>query len=175
MSSWGIGPRVVLGLRATSALRAFTGFLTLFLAFALRTDPISTSIPTIGVIGLVAGGAGGRQHDRYGDGRAAAPDHARDRAHRDARRRGDRRACGHDLVRPGRRSSRVGVGAGFSSALGKLALDALVQREVPDDVRSSAFARSETVLQLAWVVGGALGISLPIPGRLRPGHRRGRA
>jgi hypothetical protein len=58
----------------------------------------------------------------------------------------------------------VGVGAGFASALGKLSLDALVQREVPDDVRSSAFARSETVLQLAWVCGGALGISLPIPG-----------
>ena len=56
----------------------------------------------------------------------------------------------------------VGTGfcAGLSSALGKLALDALVQREVPDDVRSSAFARSETVLQLAWVVGGALGISI---------------
>jgi hypothetical protein len=48
--------------------------------------------------------------------------------------------------------------------LGKLALDALIQREVPDDVRSSAFARSETVLQVAWVVGGGIGISLPIPG-----------
>ena len=58
----------------------------------------------------------------------------------------------------------VGVGAGFASALGKLSLDALIQREVPDDVRSSAFARSETVLQLAWVFGGGLGISLPIPG-----------
>jgi hypothetical protein len=58
----------------------------------------------------------------------------------------------------------VGVGAGLSSALGKLALDALVQREVPDDVRSSAFARSETVLQLAWVIGGGIGIGLPIPG-----------
>ena len=34
--------------------------------------------------------------------------------------------------------------------------------EVPDDVRSSAFARSETVLQLAWVVGGAIGISISV-------------
>ena len=32
---WSIGPRVVLGLRAVAGLRAFTGFLTLFLAFAL--------------------------------------------------------------------------------------------------------------------------------------------
>lgn len=55
---WSIGPRVVMGLRAVAALRAFTGFLTLFLAFALRTEPISDSLPTIAVIGLVAGAAG---------------------------------------------------------------------------------------------------------------------
>ena len=49
-------------------------------------------------------------------------------------------------------------------ALGKLSLDALIQTEVPEDVRSSAFARSETVLQLAWVVGGGVGIALPVSG-----------
>ena len=48
----------------------------------------------------------------------------------------------------------TGLCAGLAAALGKLSLDALIQREVPEDVRSSAFARSETVLQLAWVVGG---------------------
>ena len=32
---------------------------------------------------------------------------------------------------------------------------------MPESQRASAFARSETVLQLAWVVGGALGIALP--------------
>ncbi|MDQ1665723.1 MAG: hypothetical protein QOH75_1754, partial [Actinomycetota bacterium] len=36
----------------------------------------------------------------------------------------------------------------------------------PEAVRTSAFARSETVLQLAWVVGGAIGIALPLNGRL---------
>ena len=36
------------------------------------------------------------------------------------------------------------------------ALDAIIQREVPESLRASAFARSETWLQLAWVVGGAL-------------------
>ncbi|MEO7745008.1 MAG: hypothetical protein ABIV05_02125, partial [Actinomycetota bacterium] len=45
------------------------------------------------------------------------------------------------------------------------ALDALVQREVPEEVRTSAFARSETVLQLAWVAGGAVGITIPLSGR----------
>jgi hypothetical protein len=32
---------------------------------------------------------------------------------------------------------------------------------VSDDVRTSTFARSETTLQLSWVVGGAIGILLP--------------
>jgi sugar phosphate permease len=32
---------------------------------------------------------------------------------------------------------------------------------VPESLRASAFARSETILQLAWVVGGAFGIALP--------------
>jgi hypothetical protein len=54
----------------------------------------------------------------------------------------------------------AGVSA-VTNALGKVALDAIIQRDVPDSQRASAFARSETVLQLAWVVGGALGIALP--------------
>ena len=37
---------------------------------------------------------------------------------------------------------------------------------MPDSLRASAFARSETLLQLAWVVGGALGIALPPTGWL---------
>jgi hypothetical protein len=162
-SSWGIGPRVVLGLRATSAIRAFTGFLTLFLAFALRTDPISTSIPTIGVIGLVAGGAGVGNTIGTSLGallRRITPETVLTAMLGVAALAA---VCGtvwYGLVPV----IAVGVGAGFASALGKLSLDALVQREVPDDVRSSAFARSETVLQLAWVCGGALGIALPIPG-----------
>ncbi|CAM5563179.1 MFS transporter OS=Streptomyces cyaneofuscatus OX=66883 GN=G3I52_20265 PE=4 SV=1 [Streptomyces cyaneofuscatus] len=29
----------------------------------------------------------------------------------------------------------------------------MIQRDVPEEVRTSAFARSETLLQMAWVVG----------------------
>ncbi|MBW8767552.1 MAG: MFS transporter, partial [Geodermatophilales bacterium] len=59
----------------------------------------------------------------------------------------------------------AGVSA-VTNALGKVALDAIIQREVPESLRASAFARSETVLQLAWVIGGALGIALPPTGWL---------
>src|SRR5205085_4864449 len=54
--------------------------------------------------------------------------------------------------------------AGFSMALAKLSLDALIQRDVPETVRPSAFARSETMLQMSWVLGGAIGIVMPLNG-----------
>jgi MFS transporter len=164
LGTWGIGPRVVLGLRATSSLRAFTGFLTLFLAFALRTDPISDSIPTIGVIGLVAGGAAAGNTVGTALGsllRRISPETVLTAMVAVAAVGATVGTVWYGLVPV----IITGVCAGFASALGKLALDALVQREVPDDVRSSAFARSETVLQVAWVIGGAVGISLPIPGK----------
>jgi hypothetical protein len=53
---------------------------------------------------------------------------------------------------------------GAANSLAKLALDAIIQREVPEQLTATAFARSETVLQLAWVFGGALGIVLPSRG-----------
>jgi hypothetical protein len=48
-----------------------------------------------------------------------------------------------------------------AAAVSKLSLDATIQNRIDDDVRTSMFARSETTLQLAWVVGGAVGILLP--------------
>jgi len=48
-----------------------------------------------------------------------------------------------------------------ANALSKIALDALIQRDVVETLRSSAFARSETFLQMAWVVGAAFGVLLP--------------
>jgi hypothetical protein len=59
----------------------------------------------------------------------------------------------------------AGVSA-VTNALGKVALDAIIQREVPESQRASAFARSETWLQLSWVVGGGIAIALPTIGWL---------
>ena len=60
----------------------------------------------------------------------------------------------------------VAVAAGLAQSLGKLSLDAIVQRDVDESVRTSAFARTETLLQLSWVVGGGVGIALPLDGEL---------
>ncbi|MBB3039367.1 MFS transporter [Hoyosella altamirensis] len=51
--------------------------------------------------------------------------------------------------------------AAAASALAKVSLDASLQNDIPDRSRASAFGRSETALQLSWVLGGALGILLP--------------
>jgi len=56
----------------------------------------------------------------------------------------------------------LGLTAGLAQSLGKLSLDAVIQREVRERNRTSVFARSETVLQLFWVIGGFIGIALPL-------------
>jgi hypothetical protein len=50
----------------------------------------------------------------------------------------------------------------FAQELGKLALDAIVQREIGEEVRSSTFGVVEAVLQLAWVFGGLIGLLLSL-------------
>ncbi len=157
-----IGARAVVGLRGNAALRGFTGFLTLFLAFRLRTDPLpgiepTTAVGLVIVVAAVGGGIG-----------TALGTKAR-RAHPEA-------VVVVLLVAVSVVSlwaafwyglaSIVAVAllAGLSQALGKLCLDALIQDGVPDAVRTSAFARSETALQLSWVLGGGFGLALPLSG-----------
>jgi MFS family permease len=61
----------------------------------------------------------------------------------------------------------LGMVAGLSQALAKFSLDATIQRHIPPKVQASAFGRSDTTCQLAWVLGGFVGIALPLdPPRL---------
>src|SRR5690606_22228309 len=52
------------------------------------------------------------------------------------------------------------VSVGLCQSLGKLSLDAIIQRDVRESVRTSVFARSETLIQLSWVSGGMIGIAM---------------
>ena len=45
-----------------------------------------------------------------------------------------------------------------ASAIAKACLDASIQDDLPEESTASAFGRSESVLQLAWVAGGATGV-----------------
>jgi MFS family permease len=61
----------------------------------------------------------------------------------------------------------LGLMAGLAQALAKFSLDATIQRDIPTQVQASAFGRSDTTCQLAWVVGGFVGIAIPLdPPRL---------
>lgn len=60
----------------------------------------------------------------------------------------------------------LGLVAGLGQALAKFSLDASIQQHIPASIQASAFARSDTTLQLAWVVGGFVGIALPLNARL---------
>jgi hypothetical protein len=55
----------------------------------------------------------------------------------------------------------VGLLGATASSLAKVSLDAVIQDDLPEASRASAFGRSETILQLTWVFGGALGVLLP--------------
>ena len=55
----------------------------------------------------------------------------------------------------------LGLTAGLSQYLAKVSLDSTIQTDVPARSHSSAFARGDTTLQLAWVIGGFVGIAMP--------------
>ncbi|WP_202466772.1 MULTISPECIES: MFS transporter [unclassified Streptomyces] len=162
-----VGPSVLHGLQANACLRALSGFLTFFLAFLLREHPLGGLGPaaSLGLV-VVAAGTGNALGTAVGAWLKA---------------RGPERIiaamlglalCATVLAAVFYQAVAVVVVtaaaacAGLCQALAKLSLDAMIQRDVPEEVRTSAFARSETALQMSWVVGGAIGISLPLVGTL---------
>ncbi|MDG4790393.1 MFS transporter [Micromonospora sp. WMMD1102] len=60
------------------------------------------------------------------------------------------------------------------SGIAKLAVDASIQERVPERLRATGFAHSETVLMLAFVAGGGLGL-VPLDGRIGVGLLTGLA
>lgn len=155
-----MGRTVLVALWGNGAARVLTGFLTLFVAFVVKaqteTEP-TRQLLLIGVVGAAAGlgsfagnAIGARQRFDHSEALVLA-------------------AVGIAATGAAFAAVLPGIGtvalaalvAATCSALAKVALDAVVQRELPEQSRASAFGRSETVLQLAWVFGGALGVLLP--------------
>jgi MFS family permease len=149
---------VVVALWGNGAIRVLTGFLTLFVAFVIKqTDAEPTQqLLLIGIVGAAAGvgsfagnGAGSRPRALSGVvvlwcvGAAVMV------------------AVVAAAVPGIATAAIVGLVGAAASALAKVSLDAAIQRDLPEESRASAFGRSETVLQLAWVTGGALGVLLP--------------
>ncbi len=136
------------------------GFLTFFLAFVLREDPVAGLDDAVAIaLAAVAAWAGSIAGTSVGaSARARNPDRLVLALVGLAAAVAALTALLWGLVTV----VLVALVAGFGQQLGRLSLDAVVQRDVPEHVRASAFARSDTALQLAWVLGGGLGIVLPL-------------
>jgi len=159
-----VGPAVVAALRANGGVRAFSGFLTMFLAFLLRENPVGDLDDTV-AFGLVAGAAAVGSFTGTTVGaklRTRAPELVIVVVLTILTVAAGAGALFYGVVSV----VAVALAAGLAQSLGKLSLDAVIQRDVPEAVRTSAFARSETLLQLSWVVGGGVGIVLPLNGAL---------
>ncbi len=157
---------VVVALRSNAGLRLLSGFLTMYMAFLLREEPFpgwedSTTL----LLGLVVGAAG--VGSTIGVALGSLLRSVRPEVTVIATLLADTLMTVLVAVFYGLPTAvLLGLTAGLAQSLGKLSLDALIQREVPERTRTSAFARAETLLQLAWVVGGLIGIVMPLNPRL---------
>jgi hypothetical protein len=154
-----VSRHVSTALQANAALRGLGGFLTIFSAFLVEATLPGGWESTLGLggiaaaagVGSIAGTAAGSRL------RTANPDKIVLVAAATAAAITVVAAVFYSFPM----AAVVAGASAVTSALAKVALDAIIQREVPEAQRASAFARSETVLQLAWVAGGGLGIALP--------------
>lgn len=160
----GIGPRMTTMLRATAGLRAFSGFLTLFLAFLVRRHPLGGLHATADLGVIVASAALGSVLGTILGGwlKPRQPEILAIIGLFSAAVISVLTAIWFSL---GTAALAILIAA-VSGSLSKLALDSVIQRDAVEHVRTSAFARSETVLQLSWVLGGFVAILLPSNGSL---------
>jgi hypothetical protein len=153
-----VGPSVVLALRVNATMKVFAGFFGIFMAFLVRRQPIGglrdlTAIAIIAAVIAIGSGIGSLLGGWL---KARAPEAIVTASLALAAVTAIVAAFFYGLPLV----IALSAVAGIAPALSKLSLDALIQRDTAEAVRTSAFARSETLLQLAWVVGGALALPL---------------
>ncbi|MEO6712583.1 MAG: hypothetical protein ABIM89_04035 [Mycobacteriales bacterium] len=159
-------PRVATVVRAAASLRTLAGFLTFFLAFRVKKDGKGFDLEVLGfftsdeatfrlgMLGVAAIGASMCGTAVAALARQQVPERLLQLALVGASLALVVGAIHYDF-----RAAIIGViASGLFGSLSKLALDAILQRDVAEAVRAQAFARSETALQLAWVGGGAFGL-----------------
>jgi MFS family permease len=155
-----MGRQVVVALWGNGTVRVLTGFLTLFVAFVVKAQTEGSpgwQVVLLGIVGAAAGAGsfiGNAVGARIHFGKPA-------QAILGCVAAGLTMAVLAALVGGIAVAAVTALVAATASAMAKVCLDAVIQRAVPEESRASAFGRSETVLQTAWVLGGALGVLLP--------------
>lgn len=155
-----LGRSVVTSLWGNGTIRILTGFLTLYIAFYAKAQSDSDGLQQLMMLGAVGAAAGAGNAMGNGVGTRL------------------------ELKRPPRVIVLSTAAATLSavlaaimgnlmivviaaliasagSAIAKVCLDSTIQDGLPEESRASAFGRSETVLQLCWVLGASLGVALP--------------
>jgi predicted MFS family arabinose efflux permease len=155
-----VGPVVGEAMRGNAALRAFSGYMIFFLAFLLRIEHfpgVNDKLALAAMIG--AAGAGGFIGTAIGAALKARAPHLILFV----------LLCSSTVITAACAvffglwaALIVALVAALGQVLAKLALDSIVQREIPEEVRSSTLAASETIHQLAWVVGGLAGLAMSL-------------
>jgi MFS family permease len=162
---------VAFALRANCGPRWLSGFLTMFMAFLLRENPIGDWRPEV-LLGLVIGAAGlgntlgitiGSLLRKINPAVTVVLALLADAVVATVA------ALFYGLIP----LVLLGLTAGLAQSLAKLSLDSTIQRDIPSRIQASAFARSDTTLQLAWVIGGFIGIAMPLMPQLGLGIAAG--
>jgi MFS family permease len=153
-----VGPVVGEAMRGNAALRALSGYMIFFLVFLLRTDHFHGVSQNFALGGMVvAASVGGMVAMAIGSMlKSRAPELMLFTMLVLATVLTAACAWFFGLLA----ALTVAFVAALATALGKLALDSIVQREIGEEIRSSAFAVSETLHQLSWVAGGLAGVAM---------------
>ena len=154
-----VGPVVGEAMRGNAVLRAFSGYMVFFLAFYLRTAHFSVSHNfALGAL-VAAAAAGGLAAMAIGSlMRARAPVFILFAMLTLAPI--VTAVCAFFFSLPA--AITVAFTAALAAGLAKLSLDSTVQREIGEEIRSSAFAVSETLNQVANVAGSLVGVLVSI-------------
>jgi MFS family permease len=155
-----------------TTLRALYGFLFLFLAFAVKAGHLSTELfgMDVGDEGALAVAAGALGVGTF----LATAVGTRLRIHRPVALQSNGLVIVAGLAVLATIRFSLGMVAllclvaAFISGISKLSVDATIQERIPERLRASAFAHSETILMLAFVFGGAFGL-IPMSGRIGVG------
>jgi MFS family permease len=155
-----LGPVVGEAMRANASLRAFSGFMIFFLAFLLRIVHFPGVSDKAALAAMItAAGAGGFLGSALGSAL---------KTRRPLLITFGILACSTVVTALCAAffglwaALVVALIAAFGQVLSKLALDSTVQQEIGEEIRTSAFAASETLNQLSWVAGGLAGVLLSL-------------
>ncbi|MEU4778748.1 MFS transporter [Micromonospora sp. NPDC023633] len=163
------GRLVIATLIGAATLRGLYGFLLLFLAFAIKAGDLTTvvfgrDLGDEGALGLVGAALAAGTFLATAIG-------TRLRIHRPvAIQSSGMIIVGGVAILAALKFSLPMVAllclvAALISGIAKLTVDASIQERIPERLRASSFAHSETVLMLAFVAGGGLGL-VPFDGRI---------